>query len=238
MTATRAVQSSLWPEIQPDKPIGPIPPSVITGTNADLIATIAPLYLTGSVLDVTYGEGKWWDRFTPDPFAYHDLHKVDGVDFRALPEADESFDTVCYDPPYVISGTASSDRLGPDFQNRYGIGLDNLPEMRNTGDGTTAFEQLIIDGLVECLRVARRFVLVKCMEFSQGNHVPQCRSFHDIPFLVTATARRAGWWKHDQIVHHTGPGPGGHNIFEIKRARRHHSYLIVLAPDRRREVSA
>jgi hypothetical protein len=40
-----------------ERPVGPIPASVQTGTNSDLIAAIAPLYLTGSVLNVTYGEG-------------------------------------------------------------------------------------------------------------------------------------------------------------------------------------
>ena len=92
-----------------ERPVGPLPLSVQTGTNADLIAKVAPLYLTGSVLDVTYGEGKWWDRFTPDPFTFHDLHKVDGVDFTALPEADRSVDTVCFDPPYTISGGKASE---------------------------------------------------------------------------------------------------------------------------------
>lgn len=32
---------------------------------------------------------------------------------------------------------------------------------------------------------------------------------------------------HDLIVHHTGSGPGGHNIFTALRARRCHSYLLV-----------
>lgn len=228
-TAKRNVQLSAFPDIAPDKPVGPLPASVQTGTNADLIWTVAPLYLTGSVLDVTYGEGKWWDRFTPNPFTFHDLHKIDGVDFRALPEADSSIDTVCFDPPYVISGTNSSARLGGEFQDRYGIGLHNLPDMPNHGTGNSAFEEMIVGGLLESIRVARRWVLVKCMEFSQGSHVHPSKSFHDIPHLVTSAALAVGCVKHDQIVHHTGSGPGGHNIFEAKRARRHHSYLIVFA---------
>lgn len=221
----RAVEQSLFPDIKPDKPVGPILPSVFVGTNADLMLAVAPYYLTGSVLDVIYGEGKWWDRFTPEPFTFHDLHKVDGVDFRALPEADGSVDTVCYDPPYVISGGESS---VADFQDRYGIGQRNLGPLSRKG-GTSAFEQLIVDGLLEALRVAGEWVLVKCMEFSQGAHVQPWRCFHDIPHLVTTSALAAGWWKHDQIVHYTGSGPGGHNIFDPKRARRHHSYLIVFA---------
>jgi hypothetical protein len=232
MTLARNVQTSLLPDIQPDKPIGPILSSVFQGTNAELMAAVAPFYLTGSVMDCTYGEGAWWTKFRPDPFVAHDLHKVDGVDFTALPEADDTYDAVCFDPPYVISGTASSDRLGPDFQDRYGIGLANLGRT-NTAQGTSSFEAMIILGLAESIRVSRRWVLVKCMEFSQGNHVPAARSFHDIPHLVTTCALRLGALKHDQIVHHTGTGPGGHNIFVPKRARRAHSYLLVFTKDRR-----
>jgi len=220
------VQASLMPDVAPDRPVGRILPSVFTGTNADLIAAVAPYYLTGSVLDVTYGDGKWWDRYKPAKFTAHDLHKLDGVDFRALPEANQSVDTVCYDPPYVISGTHSSDRLGPDFQNRYGVGTHNLGPLSRK-DGTPAFEQMILDGLDEVARVAREWVLVKCMEFSQGSHVQPHRMFHDIPHIVTTRALERGFYKHDLIVHHTGSGPGGHNIFEPKRARRHHSYLLV-----------
>lgn len=221
LRAMRDVQGSMFPEIQPDKPIGPIPASVQTGTNADLIAKIAPLYLTGSVLDVTYGEGKWWDRFTPDPFTYHDLHKVDGVDFRDLPHADGSFDTVCYDPPYVLSGGESTAALASDLQDRFGIGTARLGH-----NGWTGFEALVRGGLSEVCRVSRGFVLVKCMEFAQGGGVTG--GFRDVPFLMRQWAHAIGMQTHDVIVHHAGSGPGGHNIFTPKRTRRHHSYLIVL----------
>lgn len=219
----RAVQVSMFPDVSPDRPVGPILPSVFKGTNADLMSAVAPLYLTGSVCDVTYGEGAWWQRFTPDPFTRHDLYKLDGVDFRALPESDASIDTMVYDPPYVVSGAPSSARLGPDFQNRYGIGEQNTGMTVGTA-ARTSLKALILDGLTECCRVARTFVLVKCMEYAQGG------GFHDIPNLATNRALEVGWIKHDIIVHHTGVGPGGHNIFIPTRARRHHSYLIVFTP--------
>lgn len=208
MTKVRAVELSLFPDIKPDKPVGPILPSVFVGTNADLMAAVAPFYLTGSVCDLTYGEGKWWDRFRPDPFVAHDKFKLDGVDFTALPEADNTYDTVCFDPPYVVSGGEST-HLG-EFQDRYGIG-----HFRTSG--ADELNVLVTAGL------ARTWVLVKCMEFAQGTE----RDFHDVPHDVTVAAKALGCWKHDQIVHHTGSGPGGHNIFDPKRARRHHSYLLV-----------
>jgi tRNA G10 N-methylase Trm11 len=206
---------SAFPDLQPDKPVGPILPSVFQGSNADLMLAVAPFYLTGSVCDVTYGEGKWWDRFTPDPFTAHDLYKLDGVDFRALPEADDSVDTVCLDPPYAASGKSATTTV-PGFQNRYGIGQ---------ADGAargSVMKELMRDGIREACRVARQFVLVKCMEYADNG-------FHDVPMIVSLQASEAGYIKHDVIVHYTGSGPGGHNIFDPRRARRHHSYLLVFA---------
>lgn len=221
----RAVALSMFPELVSDKPVGPIPPSVMTGTNADLIARVADLYLTGSVVDLTYGEGKWWDRYCPAEFVAHDLHKVDGVDFTCLPEADNTYDTACFDPPYVVSGGDSSNSLGGDFQDRYGIGTSRLGKGRPVGR-ERRFEDMLHGGLLEAARVSRQWVLVKCMEFAQGAFAHN--DFHDIPYLMTKWALEdAGMVKHDQIVHHTGSGPGGHNIFTPKRARRHHSYLLV-----------
>lgn len=228
MTVIRPVQTSLIEGME--RPVGPILPSVFTGTNADLMRAVAPLYLTGSVLDTTYGDGKWWERFRPDGLICHDKFKVDGVDFCALPENDASIDTVCFDPPYVISGSPSKDRLCGEFQDRFGIGTHNLGEARNTDAGNRTFHDLIRTGLGECARVSRKWILVKCMEFAQGSHAKT--DFHDIPYLVTKWALEFGCVKHDQIVHYTGAGPGGHNIFNVKRARRVHSYLLVFAPPR------
>jgi hypothetical protein len=211
-----------------ERPVGRILESVFSGSNAELMRAVGPLYLTGSVVDVTYGEGKWWDLFKPDPFTAHDLYKLDGVDFRALPEDDKSVDTVVYDPPYVLSGGKS----GLDFQNRYGLGRSNLREVSQAAGGAKSLDALICAGLTECCRVARQWVLVKCMEYAQGGASGGKRNdFRDVPTIVTNAALGVGWSKHDQIVHFTGTGPGGHNIFEVRRARRAHSYLLVFRPE-------
>lgn len=214
-TAERDVQLSAFPEIQADKPVGKIVGSVQTGTNADLIAKVAPLYLTGSVLDVTYGEGKWWDRYRPDDFTFHDLHKVDGVDFRNLPHDDGSFDAVCFDPPYVPQGGTASSTAGTiDFRDRFGLLEESTPWWET--------KALMQEGLTECARVARRWVLAKCSDFVSGG------KFHCGHRWIEQAAEEAGLgdpW--DVMVHNTGSGPGGHNITTPIRARREHSYLIV-----------
>lgn len=212
------MQTSLIPDLSPDRPVGPILGSVITGTNADLIAAVAPLYLTGSVCDVTYGLGGWWRRYRPTELVAHDLDPArgDGVDFAALPELDDTYDAVCFDPPYIPQGgyDTSTQR---DFADRFGL----------TSRSRSALWSLIDSGLAECARVSRRWVLTKCADFVSGG------SFHLGHLRVIELASCHGLAVHDLIVHHTGSGPGGHNIFTPLRARRHHSYLIVFKVGRR-----
>ena len=209
----RPVQTSLIDGM--DRPVGPILQSVFAGTNADLIAAVAPIYLTGSVLDTTYGKGRWWDRYQPDPFTFHDL-ELDGVDFTALPYEANSFDTVCFDPPYVPAGgtrTSGATKDEQTFRDAYGLAPRSLAELN----------ELILAGLAECARVARTWLLVKCSDFVTGG------AFTLGHLTVLDEARRLGLAPHDLIVHHTGSGPGGHNIFTVLRARRAHSYLLVFA---------
>lgn len=214
MSVQRYRQTSLVPELVPDRLEGRIPGSVQTGSNADLVATVAPLYLTGSVCDLTYGVGGWWRRFRPDPFVGHDLdpQKGDGVDFTALPEDDETYDATTFDPPYIAPGGLETS-TAPEFRARFGL-------LQRTRDELWS---MIGDGLAEASRVTKRrgYVLVKCMDatFSEELELGHVR--------VVELGRELGLRTHDLIVHHTGSGPGGHNIATVKRARRHHSYLVV-----------
>jgi hypothetical protein len=213
VTVARNVQGSLLPELVPDRPIGRVLSSVFVGTNAELIAAVAPLYLTGSVMDATYGEGKWWAEFTPSPFVHHDKHKGDGVDYTALPEADDTYDAVTFDPPYIATGGLETS-TAPEFRDRFGL------TQRTAND----LDVMNRAGLLECGRVVRPggYLLVKCMDYTDSARL---RFGH---LTMIYAAGDAGYLElHDLIVHHTGPGPGGHNIFEVKRARRAHSYLLV-----------
>jgi hypothetical protein len=202
------------PELE--RAVGPLPLSIVAGDNATLIASVAPLYLTGSVLDVTYGRGLWWRRFTPSPFEYHDL-ALDGVDFRELPHGERSWDAVCFDPPYIPH--ASHVAGDEDFRERYGLG-----EPRNRAE----LDDLIAAGVAECARVAARWVLVKCCDYTNG------RQFHLGHVAVIRAGESAGLRVHDLLVHSSGSGIGGGRIRNVLRSRVAHSYLVVFSRSRRR----
>lgn len=212
---TRPLQLGLI-EGAPDKYVGPLLGSIVRGNNADLIAHLAPLYLTGTVLDTTYGQGKWWRRFRPADLVTHDL-AIDGVDFRQLPYESSSFDAVCFDPPYIPQGgTSAQDAKSMRF--REGFGLQKTITQRE-------LDAMVTDGLEECLRVARRFVLVKATDYTNA------KELHLGHVRVITEARRMGAYCQDLLILDPGrAGPGGSQISVQHRARRAHSYLLVFVP--------
>lgn len=218
MSTARAVELSMFPEIAADRPRGPLLGSVLGGSNADLIAAVAPLYLEGrTVLDVTYGRGLWWKRYRPAELTHHDIDpaKGDGVDFRNLPEADSSVDVVCFDPPYIPQGGYDTSTV-PAFTGGFGLRYTSRRALWELFDG----------GLAEAARVARELVLMKCCDFTNSGQ------FVLGHVIALELAERHGLACHDLIVHHAGAGPGGHNIVTPRRARRAHSYLLVLGHGR------
>lgn len=140
-------------------------------TNADLIldaVELKYLRLRWHTLDPTYGGGKWWTKWRPRSLVTHDL-ELDGVDFRRLPEEDETFDAVTFDPPYVCTGGRDTSTL-TDFNKRYGLkGAPRTPKL---------LQQMINEGLEDCVRVLKRrqrgqsngILLVKCCDYVSSGH--------------------------------------------------------------------
>lgn len=124
-----------------------------------MIADVAQLgYITGTVLDVTYGNGTFWKYWTPPVLITHDL-AIDGVDFRKLPEPDASVDCVVLDPPYKLNGTPA---LG-EFDERYGISVMTWQQRH----------MMIARGIREAERVLRvtGHLLLKCQDQVCSGHV-------------------------------------------------------------------
>lgn len=189
-------------------------------TNGELIAAVARLgWLDGSVLDVTYGHGKFWTEFQPDVFTGCDLNPAKSpvgyrVDFTRMPFADRSHDVVVFDPPYKLSGTPALD----EFDERYGI---DVPA------GWRERMALILAGAAECARVADRHVLVKCQDqVVSGAMRWQSRAIADV--MQARGFRQADRFEYG-ATRAGRPQPSGRRQVH---ARHHASQLLVFTRGR------
>jgi hypothetical protein len=196
-------------------------------TNADLIVDAARLgYLRRewTVLDPTYGRGNWWTRWRPDHLVTHDL-VIDGVDFRQLPEADNTFDAVAFDPPYVCMGGRKTTGLAKFFE-AYGLGDAPKRPME--------LQAMNNAGLKECLRVVKPkgIVIVKTQDYvTSGKLFPGTH-------YTLAAALNAGAELVDRFEHLSKSRPqpkrtrkDGRPVVQ-QHARRNLSTLLVLRAGR------
>lgn len=174
------------------------------------------------VMDVTYGRGTWWHWRTQDyrmHFIAHDL-KVDGVDFRALPEADESADVVAFDPPYVAQGGRATSTI-PERNDRYGL---NTPY-----ESPASLQAYINDGLLECSRVLRPQGI---MFVKVSNYISSGKLWLGEAHTIN-TGLRAGLIVEDIAVHLGNPGPQPKHLTQ-KHFRSNSSRLIIFRKPGRR----
>ena len=192
--------------------------SVITGTNAHLIATIAPLWIddTHVVLDTTYGRGNFWTEYRPKSLCSNDRNPNSPADhhfdFCDLPWYDP-FHTVVFDPPYVVKGGRQTSGI-EDMDNRYG--LTEAPT------SPAVMRQLHTAGMTECNRVLvpGGILLMKVGDYiSSGQY--QSGLDH-----VTFVAAMLGLEKQDLFIHHSGTGPQPERERQV-HSRRAHTYLVV-----------
>ena len=186
--------------------------------NATLMSDCARLgYLDGSVLDLTVGpEAGFWRRWRPPGLVTNDIDPDVAADHhhdaRALPFGDRSFDTVVFDPPYKLNGTGGSH----ESDARYGVATGYVPARERIA--------LLLDGTTEALRLARRFVLVKCQDQISSS------KYHPQTFLVWERAMSLGAELVD-MLHVPGlrEQPAGTSQ---RHSRRNYSTLLVLRRSR------
>lgn len=208
-------------------------------TNADLIADVAELYLcpTMRAVDVTYGLGKWWERWQPADLTKHGLaspaepdHYDDGVDYRWLPEPDGTYDLAALDPPYVTTGGRSTQGgAGAELAARYGMSSSALSPADNQRNTEAAIAELS-----RVLRTSSRrqhpetgIALVKVQDYITSGRL------FDAVHRTTAAALDLGFIVLDrlELITTGGPQPTTNRDGSPRRqvhARRNHSTLLVL----------
>ena len=134
-------------------------------TNGHMIADVAQLgYLDGRVFDATYGQGAFWKIWRPENLVTNDLHTDADhhYDFRMFPREWQSFfDAVVFDPPYKLNGTSRPQDFATD--NPYGVAGPYV--------SAKARDALMVDGLIQCSWVTRRYLLVKCQDQVCSGHM-------------------------------------------------------------------
>jgi hypothetical protein len=162
--AARARASYHGLRLRPIDP--PLPDHVRTvrGSNADLIAAVARLYVPDGALvaDATWGRAAFWRRFNEHrrfTLVGSDIRHMTGArlvaDFRCLPYAAASIDVLVLDPPYRHTGPN-----GDYLDHRYGGSATTLAHSH------ADIIELYRAGLVEARRVLRPngYVFVKCQD--------------------------------------------------------------------------
>ena len=123
----------------------------IQGTNADLIATVARLYLRKGdrLADITFGRGVFWQKLNLSDYRFCKSDKItcpgSPHDFRRLPYPDGQFDVVVFDPPYAHGGYSM--KSGPCYQlaSRAG-GLPHRDIMESYERGMTEATRILKPG--------------------------------------------------------------------------------------------
>jgi hypothetical protein len=177
-------------------------------------------------MDVTYGRGRWWQWHFPHlirTFTSHDI-RLDGVDFRHLPETSESMDVIAFDPDYVAIGGRKTSTVD-DFNDRYGLTVKDY-------ETPAALQKTINDGISECARVLRPqgILMVKCATYISSGK-PWLGEYHTIDHGLGI-----GLKVDDIFVHLSGTGPQPKRETRQQHARSNSSRLIVFRkPGRRRK---
>lgn len=185
-------------------------------SNADLVSSVLDMLdvpLDATILDPTYGKGNWWHDDTQREVVHHDI-AIDGVDFRNLPYANDTFDVTTFDPPYVAVGGRDTSTI-KEMHKAYG--LTDAPRTH------PELLKLICEGLRECVRVTKPkgFVLVKCQAYVTSGKL------QDTPGQVKLYASeftRAELF--DELIHLRRPGPQPPHARQV-HARRNLSNLLV-----------
>lgn len=196
--------------------------SAHSGNNDEIFAQIAHLYFVpGSrVADVTYGKGVFWRKV---PKGFVDLVASDaatGVDCRALPYEDNSFDGLVLDPPYMHTPGGTAHQSHQNFENYY----------RNNGEsaaGEKKYHEAVLDLYYRAGKEAWRVLrsegvfIVKCQDEVCANkqrltHVEIINEYATYGFICD-----------DLFVLVRNGKPGVSRLIKQVHARKNHSYFLV-----------
>jgi hypothetical protein len=197
--------------------------SAYKGTNDEVFPRVLQTYAApgARIADVTFGRGIFWKQIPEGRYEVVASDLSTGTDARALPYADESFDCVVFDPPYMhSSGGTSRQGEGHEHFERY---YQNNHQGR-VSDGHLAVLQLYFAAAAEARRVLRKngVYIVKCQDEVCANRQ---RLTH---VEIINELDRNGWVCEDLMVLLQEGRPGVSRMLKQLHFRKAHSYFIIL----------
>lgn len=199
--------------------------------NANIFPRILKLHVPdgAKIADVTWGKGVFWKNV---PQGLYNVDATDismGVDCRALPYADKSYDCIVLDPPYM-EGFYRSDaahKAGSGSHKSFAAAYSNGTEVDTTYVGTRKWQAAVIDmykdSAVEAYRVLKKegILIVKCQDAVSANR--QWLTHVEIINFCEAL----GYYAKDIFVVVRTGTPSISNLKKQVHARKNHSYFLV-----------
>jgi tRNA G10 N-methylase Trm11 len=195
--------------------------SAHVGTNDVVFPEVLRLYVPrGSrIADVTYGKGVFWRQVDLAQYDLCPSDITDGVDCRALPYADESFDAIVFDPPYMHTPGGTAHNGHQNFEQYYSNNGSASPGKK--------YHEAVLDlyfrSAAEAYRVLRPggVFIVKCQDEVCANqqrltHVEIINELATLGFIVE-----------DLFVVVRKNKPGVSRLLRQVHARKNHSYFLV-----------
>ncbi len=223
------MQPSAGPRrVQRGKATSDVVLSAHVGGNAEVFPQVLALHVPrgARVADVTHGRGVFWRLVEPDAYRVAATDLATGVDCRALPYPDSSFDALVLDPPYMegLHRRSASHMAGVGthaaFRDRYSDGVPSA--------GAPRYHDAVLDLYRQAGAEAHRVLrpggvfIVKCQDEVSANrqrltHVELINHFE-----------RHGFRTKDLFVVVRPNRPAVSRLLRQVHARKNHSYFLVL----------
>ncbi len=196
--------------------------SAYQGMNAEVFPSVLSLYVPpgSKIADITYGKGVFWKNVKLEQYELMKSDVKQGIDCRALPYKDQTFDCVVFDPPYMHTPGGTAHEGHQNYESYY--------KNNGTGNGTDkkyheAVLALYFLGSKEAWRVLKSggILIVKCQDEvcackQRLTHVEIINYLTETMFLVE-----------DLFVLMRTNKPGVSRVLRQRHARKNHSYFLV-----------
>lgn len=194
--------------------------SAAVGNNDEVFPEILKLYVPpgSKVADITFGQGVFWKQVEQGAYKVRPSDMRMGIDCRALPYENGSFDCVVFDPPYMHTPGGTAHQNHQNFELYY---------VNNGAQSEKKYHEAVLDlyfrGCAEAYRVLRPggVLIVKCQDEVCANkqrltHVEIINELSDTGFVVE-----------DLFVLLRRNRPGVSRMLKQVHARKNHSYFLV-----------